>query len=59
MNMEQLELWPELLPPNDVMVMINGKSFHCRCGCNVFHHPDLRSPNLFECNDCYELYEDE
>ena len=40
-----------------IMVKINGKSFGCNCGCNVFHHPENEANNIYECNACGEWYE--
>lgn len=37
--------------PPDVMPMINGRSFRCECGCNVFRHPE-GEPLVFVCNSC-------
>lgn len=45
--------------PAPVMVRIDGKSFRCQCGCNVFHHPDPKQPNLYECNACEERFRGE
>lgn len=38
------------------MPKIYGKSFRCNCGCNVFHKPDVRNQNVFQCNSCEERY---
>lgn len=38
----------------NVIVKIEGKSFRCPCGCNVFGKYDS---GLFECNSCNERYE--
>jgi hypothetical protein len=35
----------------------NGKRFYCHCHCNVFHKPDAKALNLYECNACGEQYE--
>ena len=37
---------------NDVMVMIDGKTFRCDCRCNVFHKPDPADATLLVCNSC-------
>lgn len=36
---------------------INGKSFRCNCGCNVFHRPDKNKPDIYKCNCCDTYYE--
>jgi hypothetical protein len=47
-------------PFENVMVKINGKSFHCECGCNVFHHPDEEHGNeIYICNACELEYKGE
>ena len=38
---------------------LNGVSYRCHCGCNVFHHPDKESLNLYECNSCKEVFDTE
>jgi hypothetical protein len=37
----------------------SGKFFHCQCGCNVFHKPDDRDLELYECNACGIQFEGE
>ena len=39
------------------MPRVNGKSWHCECGCNVFHKPD-GEPDVFECNACGAWFTD-
>lgn len=39
----------------DVMPMIDGRSFRCGCGCNVFRHPKGK-PTVFVCNSCRDRY---
>lgn len=39
------------------LVMVNGKSFRCNCGCNVFHKGDIEG--IWICNACYTEYADE
>ena len=39
------------------LVMVNGKSFRCNCGCNVFHKGDIEG--IWICNACYTEYTDE
>lgn len=39
------------------MPRINGKSFRCACGANVFHKPDEDRPEIYECNGCGNWYE--
>ncbi len=41
----------------DAMVSIGGKSFHCRCGCNVFKHNI--SLDQYKCNGCGTVYQGE
>lgn len=36
---------------SDIMVEVEGKSFRCDCGSNVFHHP-LEVPEKYRCNGC-------
>lgn len=44
--------------PPDVMPMIDGRSFRCSCGCNVFRHPE-GEPLVFVCNGCRARYRGE
>jgi hypothetical protein len=39
-------------PREQVMPRINGKSFRCRCGANVF----TRKGSRYTCNGCAEVY---
>ena len=39
----------------NVLIEVDGKSFRCDCGCNVFHHPELK-PEIYECNACGARY---
>jgi hypothetical protein len=32
------------------------RSFHCDCGCNVFHHPSQDEGNKYVCNSCGITY---
>lgn len=41
------------------MPKVNGKSFRCECGCNVFHKPNADDPDLFSCNSCDTRYRGE
>lgn len=34
---------------------VDGKSFYCKCGCNIFHKPDVSNLELYKCNKCGEL----
>lgn len=43
------------LIPKDIMPKIDGKSFRCDCGGNVFRSP-LGQPLVFVCNSCGERY---
>ena len=38
---------------------IDGKSFRCECGCNVFHKPDRNNVNLYKCNGCGQEFNGE
>lgn len=38
------------------MPMVGGVPFRCSCGCNVFHKPDRRFPEIYECNACTTQY---
>src|SRR5690606_24634676 len=42
--------------PRQVMPKVDGKSFHCHCGCNVFTEYDYLK---YECNSCREKYKGE
>lgn len=46
------------LIPKDVVPRINGQSFRCDCGCNVFRHPE-GEPLVFVCNACGDRYRGE
>ncbi len=39
------------------MPRVGGKAFRCECGCNVFHKPDRKHPEIYECNGCEARYE--
>lgn len=39
----------------DKMVKIEGRSFRCECGCNVFRE-SLDEPGLYKCNACSAYY---
>lgn len=39
--------------PN-VMVKVEGSSFRCECGCNVFHHGER--DDIYICNACEARY---
>lgn len=55
---EKNDTTPSTLKPPDVMVKINGETFRCECGCNVFRKPMYKErPELYECNGCGDLYE--
>jgi hypothetical protein len=41
------------------MLKIGGKSYRCKCGCNVFHKPDDRRPDIYRCNSCDDTFETE
>ncbi len=48
---------------NPIMVKIDGKSFRCGCGCNIFRHPEstkglesYKKQYIYECNACETLY---
>lgn len=38
-------------------IRVEGERFHCSCGCNVFHKPDKKYQELYECNGCEARYE--
>lgn len=40
-------------------VRIAGKLHRCECGCNVFHKPDDKNLDLYECNACGQQFEAE
>ena len=44
------------LEPDDKMLFIKGQtgSFHCSCGCNVFHK--FKESKKYKCNGCDEIY---
>jgi len=44
-----------MISNEDVMIKIEGKSFRCECGCNVFKH-NPRNINKFICNSCGTTY---
>lgn len=35
------------------------RSYRCKCGCNVFHKPDSRRPDIYRCNACEDTFETE
>jgi hypothetical protein len=39
------------------MPKVDGKSWRCECGANVFHKPE-GEPDIFECNACGAWYTD-
>lgn len=46
------------LVPEDIMPMIDGRSFRCDCGANVFRHPE-GEPLVFVCNSCQTRFRGE
>lgn len=55
---DERDKWLELLRKerkigftSDIMMEVEGKSFRCACGSNVFHHP-LEAPEKYQCNGC-------
>lgn len=58
MTKQDDEIKPKKVLEN-VMAMINGKSFRCSCGCNVFHHPEPNDKTVYECNACEAWYRGE
>lgn len=49
--------------PTTTPVMKDGKvknfmikGFRCNCGCNVFHKPDDKNLNFYQCNGCETTY---
>ena len=50
---------PVKLPDGSIenfMPRIDGKTFRCACGCNVFHKPDRKRPEVYQCNGCDVRY---
>jgi hypothetical protein len=39
------------------MLRVGGKPYRCECGCNVFHKPDQKKVDLYECNACETRFE--
>ena len=48
MNKEERDAWDK--NPN-VTLTIEGKSYRCGCGCNVFGHINY-DKNRYKCNGC-------
>lgn len=46
----------DTLTEEQFMPRIDGKSFRCECGCNVFKKL-VQRPNIFVCNGCANRYE--
>lgn len=42
--------------PENFMPKVDGQSFRCECGCNVFQKPYRTRPEVFQCNGCGERY---
>ena len=42
---------------HNFMLKLDGKSFRCECGCNVFHKPDRKHLEIYECNGCALRFE--
>lgn len=48
------------LPNGDVenfTIRLDGKKYHCHCGCNCFHKPEKNRLDIFRCNACGETFE--
>lgn len=41
------------------LLRVEGKSYRCRCGANVFHKPHADRPEIYECNGCGQWLEAE
>ena len=37
-------------------LIVGGKDFFCKCGCNCFHKPDRTDLNKYRCNSCDITY---
>jgi hypothetical protein len=54
-------MWPMMYygrkwnPDEDLMLKVNGVSFRCSCGCNVFRR-FCNNPLRYICNSCRETY---
>lgn len=59
MSAQELPDKEEVLEVKQYMLYVGGAktSFHCECGCNVFHHPEEK-PTVYECNACRRWYTD-
>ncbi len=42
---------------HEYTLKIDGTALICACGCNVFHHPDNRDLELWNCNCCTFRFE--
>lgn len=56
MTLKESEMQVQEIEIKNVMIKVAGKPFRCKCGCNVFHHPEER-PEVYECNACEQWYE--
>lgn len=41
------------------LLKVVGKQFRCDCGSNVFHKPDRKYPEIYECNGCGSRYSED
>ena len=53
---EEIENKLEFNPKRDRMFFINGKSFRCPCGGNVFRQYDEKNLLKVKCNSCGDFY---
>jgi hypothetical protein len=38
-------------------ITVNGETFHCRCGANLFNEcPPVRGMEIYSCNGCKAAY---
>lgn len=42
---------------HNFILKVGGKSYRCDCGCNVFHKPDRKRLDLYQCNACEQRFE--
>lgn len=42
---------------HNFLLRVDGNPYRCKCGCNVFHKPDRKYLDLYECNGCEQRFE--
>lgn len=45
--------------PKDTLLKVNGKTYRCHCGCNVFRpvkDDDRPNRKIYQCNGCGDWY---